>query len=73
MGGGLLLLPNVSLKAGVEIVIKAVKLDTLVANADLVITGEGRMDSQTAQGKTPSGVAKTAKQFQKPVLAIVGV
>ncbi|HHE3508843.1 TPA: glycerate kinase [Pasteurella multocida] len=72
MGGGLLLLPNVSLKAGVEIVIKAVKLDTLVANADLVITGEGRMDSQTAQGKTPSGVAKTAKQFQKPVLAIVG-
>ncbi|HHT7857140.1 glycerate kinase [Pasteurella multocida] len=72
MGSGLLLLPNVSLKAGVEIVIKAVKLDTLVANADLVITGEGRMDSQTAQGKTPSGVAKTAKQFQKPVLAIVG-
>ncbi|HDR0634454.1 glycerate kinase [Pasteurella multocida] len=72
MGGGLLLLPNVFLKAGVEIVIKAVKLDTLVANADLVITGEGRMDSQTAQGKTPSGVAKTAKQFQKPVLAIVG-
>ncbi|MBF6985946.1 glycerate kinase [Pasteurella multocida] len=72
MGGGLLLLPNVSLKASVEIVIKAVKLDTLVANADLVITGEGRMDSQTAQGKTPSGVAKAAKQFQKPVLAIVG-
>ncbi|HDR1344697.1 TPA: glycerate kinase [Pasteurella multocida] len=72
MGGGLLLLPNVSLKSGVEIVIKAVKLDTLVANADLVITGEGRMDSQTAQGKTPSGVAKTAKHFQKPVLAIVG-
>ncbi|SUB37353.1 glycerate kinase [Pasteurella multocida] len=72
MGGGLLLLPNVSLKAGIEIVIKAVKLDTLVANADLVITGEGRMDSQTAQGKTPSGVAKTAKHFQKPVLAIVG-
>ncbi|XWY19346.1 glycerate kinase [Bisgaard Taxon 45] len=72
MGGGLLLLPHVSLSAGVDIVINAVKLDQMIENADLVITGEGRMDSQTAQGKTPSGVAKVAKQFQKPVIAIVG-
>lgn len=40
--------------------------------ADLVITGEGRMDSQTIHGKTPIGVAKTAKAAGKPVIAIVG-
>jgi len=40
--------------------------------ADLVITGEGRMDAQSILGKTPIGVARTAKQFNKPVIAIVG-
>lgn len=72
MGGGLLLLPNVELKSGVSIVLQAVNFAEKVANADLVITGEGRMDSQTIHGKTPIGVAKTAKQFGKPVIAIVG-
>lgn len=72
MGGGLLLLPNVTLRSGVDIVISAVNLAEVLQDADLVITGEGRMDSQTAQGKTPIGVAKTAKLFNKPVIAIVG-
>lgn len=72
MGGGLLLLPNVTLRSGVDIVISAVNLVEILQDADLVITGEGRMDSQTAQGKTPIGVAKTAKLFNKPVIAIVG-
>ncbi|WP_439328495.1 glycerate kinase [Lonepinella sp. BR2357] len=72
MGGGLLLLPNVQLKAGVQIVIEAVQLSNAVQQADLVITGEGRMDAQSIHGKTPIGVARTAKQFNKPVIAIVG-
>ncbi|MDO5640598.1 MAG: glycerate kinase [Neisseria sp.] len=72
MGGGVLLLPKVALKAGVQIVIEAVNLAGLVQDADLVITGEGRMDAQSAHGKTPVGVAQTAKQFGKPVIAIVG-
>lgn len=72
MGGGLLTLPNVSLKAGVEIVIEAVKLAEAVGDADLVITGEGRMDAQSVHGKAPVGVAGVAKQFGKPVIAIVG-
>ncbi len=72
MGGGLLLLPDVQLKAGVQIVIETVGLAKVVKEADLVITGEGRMDSQSAHGKTPIGVAKTAKQFNKPVIAIAG-
>lgn len=72
MGGGLLLLPNAQLKAGVQIIIEATALAEKVREADLVITGEGRMDAQSIAGKTPIGVAKTAKQFGKPVIAIVG-
>ena len=72
MGGGLLLLPNVQLKAGVQIVLDNLKLADQVKDADLVITGEGRMDAQSILGKTPIGVARTAKQFNKPVIAIVG-
>ena len=72
MGGGLLLLPNVQLKAGVQIVLDNLKLAEQVKEADLVITGEGRMDAQSVLGKTPIGVARAAKQFNKPVIAIVG-
>ena len=72
MGGGLLLLPNVQLKAGVQIVLDNLKLAEQVKDADLVITGEGRMDAQSILGKTPIGVARAAKQFNKPVIAIVG-
>ncbi|WP_109077859.1 glycerate kinase [Aggregatibacter kilianii] len=72
MGGGLLLLPKVELKAGVQIVLDNLQLADKVQDADLVITGEGRMDAQSILGKTPIGVARTAKQFNKPVIAIVG-
>lgn len=72
MGGGLLTLPKAELKAGVQIVIEATGLAEAVRDADLVITGEGRMDSQSVYGKTPVGVAQTAKQYGKPVIAIVG-
>lgn len=72
MGGGLLLLPNVTLRSGVQIILEATELAEKLADADLVVTGEGRMDAQSIAGKTPIGVAKTAKQFGKPVIAIVG-
>ncbi|OOF59984.1 glycerate kinase [Rodentibacter myodis] len=72
MGGGLLLLPNVQLKAGVQIVLDTLHLADYVKDADYVITGEGRMDAQSIMGKTPIGVARTAKRFNKPVIAIVG-
>ena len=72
MGGGVLLLPDARLQAGVQIVMEAVKLAEKVQDADLVITGEGRMDAQSVHGKTPIGVAHTAKAFGKPVIAIVG-
>ncbi len=60
------------LRPGVEIVATAVGLEGVVADADLVITGEGRIDSQTVHGKTPIGVARIAKRHGKPVIGIAG-
>ena len=60
------------LKPGVEIVLDAVGLDAAVRDADLVVTGEGRIDGQTVHGKTPMGVANVARRHGKPVVAIGG-
>ncbi len=60
------------LRPGSEIVAAAVGLDAAVADADLVITGEGRIDGQTIHGKTPVGVARVAQRHGKPVIAIAG-
>jgi glycerate kinase len=60
------------LRPGVEIVCEAVGLDAAVRDADLVVTGEGRIDGQTVQGKTPMGVARAARAHGKPVIAIGG-
>lgn len=72
MGAALVGLLGAELKPGIQIVIEALKLAEAVAGADLVITGEGRIDSQTIHGKTPIGVARCAKQFGKPVIGIAG-
>ncbi|PQO98219.1 glycerate kinase [Massilia phosphatilytica] len=60
------------LNPGVEIVMEAVGLDAAVRAADLVVTGEGRIDGQTVHGKTPMGVAQVARHYGKPVVAIGG-
>lgn len=72
LGAALLGLLNASLRPGIEIVMDAVNLVDVIADADLVITGEGRIDSQTIHGKTPIGVARTAKKYNKPVIGIAG-
>ncbi|RKY00394.1 glycerate kinase [Candidatus Poribacteria bacterium] len=72
LGAGLMAFLNAKLRSGVEIVIETVKLEEKMRGADLVITGEGGIDSQTVFGKTPIGVAKTAKKFDLPVIAIAG-
>ncbi len=72
MGAGLMLLPQVQMQSGVQIVAEAVRLAERMGDADLVITGEGCMDGQSVHGKTPIGVARVAKQFDKPVIALVG-
>lgn len=60
------------LRPGVEIVAEAIGLDAAVCDADLVVTGEGRIDGQTVHGKTPMGVAHIARRHGKPVVAIGG-
>ncbi|ENM5825247.1 glycerate kinase [Vibrio metoecus] len=72
MGAALLAYTQAILRPGIEIVLETVQLAHQVSDADLVITGEGRIDSQTVHGKTPMGVAKVAKRFDVPVLALCG-
>ncbi|WP_226676194.1 glycerate kinase [Mesobacillus jeotgali] len=72
LGGGLMAFLSAELKRGVDIVLEATKLETHLLSADFVITGEGKIDGQTIFGKTPIGVAKTAKRHNVPVIAIAG-
>ena len=65
-------IPNVTLRSGIDIILDAVRLEEEIQEADLVITGEGRLDSQTAMGKVPVGIAKLAKKYGKPVIAFAG-
>ncbi|WP_156369665.1 glycerate kinase [Duganella sp. Leaf126] len=72
IGAAMMVFLNGNLRPGSEIVTEAVGLDAAVRNADLVLTGEGRIDSQTIHGKTPVGVARVAQRHGKPVIGIAG-
>lgn len=72
LGAGLLFFTNALLRPGVEIVIEATGLNSLTQTVDLVITGEGATDFQTAFGKAPVGVAGVAKKHGKPVVCLSG-
>lgn len=65
-------LPNVELKPGIDIVLEAIGLEKELMDSDIVITGEGRLDFQTAMGKVPVGVARLAKRYNNRVLAFAG-
>ncbi len=60
------------LVSGISMVLEETKLEDAIKEADLVITGEGRLDGQTAMGKAPIGVAQLAKKYDKPVIAFAG-
>lgn len=70
--GAALLALGAELRSGVETVLDLVGFDERVRDVDLVITGEGNMDEQSAAGKAPVGVACRAKRYGKPVAAVVG-
>lgn len=70
--GAALLALGAELRSGVETVLDLVGFDERVRDVDLVITGEGNMDEQSAAGKAPVGVARRAKRCGKPVVAVVG-
>ena len=63
---------NATLKPGIDIVIEETRLEDYIQDADLVVTGEGMLDHQTAMGKAPIGVARLAKKYNKKVIAFAG-
>ena len=63
---------NATLKPGIEMIMQQADMATLLANADVVITGEGRLDGQSLAGKTPIGVARAAQRLNKPVIVLAG-
>jgi len=72
LGGGLVAFAAGKIEPGVDLVIKAVKLEERLTNADLCLTGEGAIDGQSAFGKTAVGVARLARSLHRPTLALAG-
>ena len=64
---------NAVLEPGIDLILRKTRIEDAVRNADIVITGEGCLDAQTAMGKAPVGVAKLAKKHGKPVIAFSGI
>ena len=72
MGFAFLAYTNAVLESGIKIILEETNLESYVKDADVVVTGEGRLDGQTVFGKAPIGVAKIAKKYNKTVLAFAG-
>ena len=72
LGFAFLSYTNAVLESGIKIILEETKLEDYVKDADIVVTGEGRLDGQTAYGKAPIGVAKIAKKHDKTVIAFSG-
>lgn len=63
---------NAELRPGIELIMEAIGIEEHIRNADIVITGEGRLDGSSCMGKAPVGVARLAKKYEKPVIAVAG-
>jgi glycerate kinase len=72
LGFGLMSFCGAKIRPGFDVVAEAVGLEAKINSADIVITGEGSLDRQTLEGKTPAGVARLARKLGKPVFAMVG-
>lgn len=72
LGGGCLAFLNATLKPGIDLILETLHFDELIRHADLIITGEGKLDHQTCCGKTPAGVLKAALNQHIPVIALGG-
>ena len=72
LGFAFLAFTNAVLESGIKIVLEETHLEDYVKDADIVVTGEGRLDGQTVMGKAPIGVAGLAKKYGKPVLGFAG-
>lgn len=63
---------NADLKSGIDVVINQTGIEAAIKEADIVVTGEGRLDAQTIMGKVPVGIAGIAKKYGLPVIALCG-
>ena len=72
LGFGLMSFCDAKVRPGFEVVAEAVGLEQKIKRADVIITGEGKLDNQTLEGKTPAGVAVLGRKFGKRIFAIVG-
>ena len=72
LGGGLFAFVDAKLLKGIHIMMEAANIDEQIKNADLVITGEGQTDYQTAFGKVPAGIAEITSKYKKPLICISG-
>ena len=72
-GGGATAFFGAALRPGIDVVLDAVSFEARIADADFIITGEGKLDGQSLGGKVPIGIARRAKRLNIPLIAIVGV
>lgn len=72
LGFAFLSFMNATLRSGIKIVLDEIGIEEAIKRADIVITGEGRLDKQTVMGKAPIGVANIAKKYDKKVIAFCG-
>lgn len=72
MGGGCVAFLDAAISSGIELILTYLHFDEIIHEADLIITGEGKMDSQTLFGKVPAGIARQAALQHIPVVAITG-
>ncbi len=72
LGFALMYYLNAEFESGIELIMRETQLESAIIDADIVITGEGCLDSQTAMGKAPVGIARIAKKYGKPVIAFSG-
>ena len=72
VGGALCSLLHANLRPGIEMLLDAIGFDRLIAGADLILTGEGKIDHQTPHGKVPCGVLQAGRRQQIPVIALGG-
>jgi len=72
LGGAFAGFLNGQLRSGTQLILDVLQIENHLQSADFVITGEGRLDSQTAMGKAPYGIAELASKYQVPVIALAG-
>ncbi len=72
LGAGLVVFLNATLESGIDLILNGIRFDNLLSNVDLVITGEGRIDNQTMEGKALMGVIRRAAKLSIPIIAVAG-